>query len=71
MVRGMLERVVSADKLNALFSRVANKQYTRELMFSTVFDLMCHVVCVMRPSIHAAYTSSLEGITIYGTLICL
>ena len=38
MVRGMLERVVGADKLNAFFYRVSNKQYTRALLFSTVFD---------------------------------
>jgi len=69
MVRGMLERVVGADKLDAFFYRVAHKQYTRELLFSTVFDLMCHVVCGMRPSIHAAYTSSLEEIGVSVTAV--
>ena len=69
MVRGMLERVVGADRLNSFFYRVANKQYTRELLFSSVFDLMCHVVCGMRPSLHAAYTSSLEEIGVSVTAV--
>ena len=69
MVRGMLERVVGADKLNAFFYRVSNKQYTRALLFSTVFDLTCHVVCGMRPSIHAAYTSSLEEVGVSVTAV--
>ena len=33
MVRGLLERVVGADKLDAFFYRVARKQYTRTLLF--------------------------------------
>ena len=69
MVRGMLERVVGADKLNAFFYRVSNKQYTRALLFSTVFDLTCHVVCGVRPSIHAAYTSSLEEVGVSVTAV--
>mgnify|MGYP001117901398 FL=1 len=44
MVRGLLERVVGADTLDAFFYRVARKQYTRTLLFSTLFDMMCNVV---------------------------
>lgn len=62
MVRGLLERVVGREKLDSFFYRVANNQYTRALLFSTVFDLMCNVVCGIRPSIHAAYQSSAEEI---------
>ena len=58
MVRGLLERVLNPEKLDALFYRTAHKQYTRELLFSTVFDLLCHVVCGLRPSVHAAYQRS-------------
>ena len=33
MVRGILERVLGADSIiNALYDRVADKQYTRELL---------------------------------------
>ena len=55
MVRGILERALSADALNGLFERVADRQYTRELLFSSVFELMNLVVCKIQPSIHAAY----------------
>lgn len=45
MVRGVLERVLSPDALNAIYERAAVKQYTRELMFSSVVGLMNLVVC--------------------------
>ena len=69
MVRGLLERVVGADKLDAFFYRVARKQYTRTLLFSTLFDMMCNVVCGIRPSIHATYTASVEDIGVSVTAV--
>ena len=62
MVRGTLERVLGADALNGLYDRVAEKQYTRELLFSSVFQLMNLVVCRVQPSIHAAYQDNKETI---------
>ncbi len=62
MVRGILERVLGADALNALYDRVADRQYTRELLFSSVFQLMNLVVCRNQPSIHAAYQDNKEAI---------
>lgn len=62
MVRGLLERVVGPEKLDAFFYRIAVHQYTRELLFSTVFDLLCTVVCGIRPSVHAAYQACQEDI---------
>ena len=55
MVRGILERVLSAEALDRLYEEVADRQYTRELLFSSVFELMNLVVCRIQPSIHAAY----------------
>ena len=40
MARGALERLLDADRLNALFERTVRKQYTRELLFSTLIELM-------------------------------
>ena len=60
MVRGILERVLGPDALNGLYDRVADKQYTRELLFSSVFQLMNLVVCRVQPSIHAAYQENKE-----------
>ncbi len=39
----------------AWFARTADRQYTRTLLFSSLFDLMSQVVCGMYPSIGAAY----------------
>ena len=55
MLRGVLERTLNADWLDAWFERTAQAQYTRELLFSTVFDLMLQVVCRVRRSVGAAY----------------
>src|SRR5882672_9416975 len=55
MVRGTLERVLGADQLNAWFARTAQKQYTRTLLFSTVYDVLSQVVFRMKPSVRAAY----------------
>jgi Transposase DDE domain len=55
MVRGTLERVLGADQLNAWFARTAQKQYTRTVLFSTVYDILSQVVFRIKPSVRAAY----------------
>jgi IS4 transposase len=55
MVRGTLERVLGPDPLDLWYERTAKKQYTRELLFSTVYDLLSQVVFRLQPSVHAAY----------------
>lgn len=55
MVRGTLERVLGADALDLWYERTTKKQYTRDLLFSTVYDLMSQVVFRIKPSVHAAY----------------
>jgi hypothetical protein len=55
MVRGTLERVVSAEQLNQFSERTANNQYTRELLVATVYALMSDVVFRHQPSVRAAY----------------
>jgi hypothetical protein len=55
MVRGTLERVLGAEHLDAWYERTAHKQYTRDLLFSTVYDLLSQVVFRIQPSVHAAY----------------
>ena len=44
MARGMLERVLNPEQLDEWFDITAKEQYTKELLFSTIFDLMCQVV---------------------------
>jgi hypothetical protein len=62
MVRGILERILGPEALDTLYDRVADRQYTRELLFSSVFQLMNLVVCKIQPSIHAAYQDNKEAI---------
>src|SRR5215813_8176514 len=55
MARGVLENLFNANKIDALFARTAEVQYTRALLFSSVVDLMGQVVLGVQPSVHAAY----------------
>ena len=55
MVRALMERVFAAEALDDLFERTAEKQYTRELLFSSVVSLMSLVVSQIYPSVNAAY----------------
>ena len=45
MARGLMERALTPERLDALFEKTAQLQYTRELLFSTTVDLMALVVC--------------------------
>ncbi len=60
MVRGILENLLSAQKMDAVFAQAADQQYTRKLLFSSLVDLMGLVVCKSRPSLRAAYLSRRE-----------
>ena len=64
----VLARVFAPEKLDDLFERTSGEQYTQDLLFSTVFDLMNRVVCAIEPSIHSAYQSS-EDIDVSPTAV--
>jgi IS4 transposase len=69
MARGMMERVLNPDQLNQWFDSTAKDQYTKDLLFSTVFDLMSQVVGGSYHSVHAAYQASKEDICVSITSI--
>jgi hypothetical protein len=69
MVRGLLEKALSPQILDELFERSAKTQYTRELLFSTVVNLMSLVVCGVHPSVHAAHQASSEEIGVSVTSV--
>ena len=69
MARGLLERLLNSNKVNEIFERVAARQYTRDLLFSTVFDLMSQVVCGSHKSLHAAYQASAQDISVSVTSV--
>jgi hypothetical protein len=60
MARGVLEHLFNAARIDALFARTAEVQYTRALLFSSVVDLMGQVVLGVQPSVHAAYQAQAE-----------
>ncbi|MFN2524933.1 MAG: transposase, partial [Actinomycetota bacterium] len=69
MMRGVLERVLNPERLEEWFAQVAEHQYTRELLFSSVFDLMSQVVCGTHRSVDAAYQASEEAIGVSITSV--
>jgi IS4 transposase len=73
MARALIERVFSPEFLDDWFARTADRQYTKTLLFSTLFDLMSQVVCGMHASVGAAYQAKEESIgvsvqAVYGKL---
>ena len=60
MVRAVLERAFHAPRIDALFERTAVRQYTRELLFSTLVALMSEVVLGISRSIRTAYQQGEE-----------
>lgn len=67
MARGILERCLNPRQLDAWFEQVAEAQYTRELLFSSVFEVMTEVVFKQQPSVHAAHQAREETIGVSVT----
>lgn len=55
MVQALLEKALNPTRVDVLFQRHAQTQYTRTLLFSSVVDVMSLVVCGRQKSINAAY----------------
>ena len=69
MARAMMERVLNPDQLNEWFDSTANQQYTKDLLFSSLFDIMSQVVQGSQRSVHAAYQASREDICVSITSV--
>jgi IS4 transposase len=54
MARLALERALDARWIDSLFELHSKRQYMRELLFSSIVELMSVVSVGMRPSVHAA-----------------
>jgi IS4 transposase len=54
MARTALEHALPADWIDTVFEAERQRQYSRELLFSTVVELMTLVSLGLRPSLHAA-----------------
>jgi IS4 transposase len=64
MARATLENVLPASALDDLFERTAETGYTRELLFSTLVDLMGLVVCGSARNVQAAFQRLAERIPV-------
>lgn len=69
MVRATLSRVLSAERLDAIFSHHRVRQKCGDLLFSTVVDLMAMVAIKTKPSVNAAYRHRLESVNVSVTSI--
>jgi Transposase DDE domain len=69
MARAILERCLGAQQLDEWFERQAQEQYTRELLFSSVYELMTQVVLGQHPTVHAAVRDAGEAITVSVTSV--
>lgn len=64
MFRGVLENVFAADQLDRLFEQTAQRQYVRDLLFSSCVDVMSLVVCQIQPSVNAAYQARKKAVAV-------
>lgn len=69
MARGLMERVLNPKQLDEWFDKTCINQYTQELLFSTVFDIMSQVVLGSRSSVRAGYLASKEEIGVSITAL--
>ena len=59
-----MEHALAPEDLDALFGMHAVAQYERELLFSSVVDLMGVVVCKIEPSVCAAFNEVAESLPV-------
>lgn len=62
MMRALLQRELDAVQLDRWFETVAQQQYTRKLLFSTLFELMTQVVLRQSGSIRAAWLQAEQDV---------
>lgn len=64
MMRGLMEYVFRPQRINEIFESYSKVQYTRELLFSTLVNLLSLVVCGIHPSVSAAYKAQAESLNV-------
>jgi len=64
MAQALLENALPPSAVDSLFAQHAQLQYTRELLFSDVVNLMSLVVCGIRPSINAVLNKMAGTLTV-------
>jgi IS4 transposase len=69
MARGVLTHMLEPFRLDQLFRDTAQRQYQKDLLFSSLAALMADVVLRVQPTVHAAYQSGCYGITVSPTAL--
>ena len=64
MMCALMERIFRPQRLDEIFETHAKVQYTRELLFSTLVNLLSLVACGIRPSMNAAYKAKAMEMTV-------
>jgi IS4 transposase len=64
MMRGLMESVFRPQRMNEIFETHSKLQYTRELLFSSVVNLLSLVVCGIHPSVSAAYKAKASSLNV-------
>ena len=69
MLNSVLERTLSPEKIDRYFEQATEKQYTRGLLFSSVFVAMGLVVFKVFPTINAAYKQKKDNLGVSITSV--
>lgn len=69
MGRALMERALESRSLDALFRDRAERQYEKELLFSSLVDAMALVVCGVHPSVRTAYKAMREQLPVTLTAL--
>ena len=69
MARAAMERLLSPKWIDEVFNKTTDGQYTRSLMFSSVFGLMVRVVFKQAKSVRSAYLDKAEKLTVSLTSV--
>ena len=64
MMRGVMEYIFRPQRLDEIFESHAKLQYSRELLFSSLVNLLSLVVCRIHPSVSAAYKAKAEELNV-------
>ena len=64
MTQAVMENALSPRIIDQLFEDITERQYTRDLLFSSIVEVMSLVVCRIQPSINAAYVKNAVPINV-------
>ena len=69
MVRATLERLLRPERLDQIFEDAAQRQYTKQLLFSQIVALMTAIATRTHASVHAAYLDMKQRLGVSTTAL--